>query len=115
MKIDKLLIAALAVASAGQAAAQDAGGLDEVTVTAVTSTRGVGDMRHDTTSYVHNPQHRWYYYPDMTRDEVIVFKAHDSQQSVARRVPHTAFTDPTCPPGTPTRASVEARGLVIFV
>ena len=88
---------------------------DEVTVTAVTSTRGVGDMRHDTTSYIHNPQHRWYYYPDMTHDEVIVFKAHDSKQGVARRVPHTAFTDPTCPPGTPTRASVEARGLVIFV
>ncbi len=88
---------------------------DEVAVTAVTTSRGVGDLRHDTTSYIHNPQHRWHYYPDMTRDEVIVFKAHDSKQGVARRVPHTAFTDPTCPPGTPTRASVEARGLVIFV
>ena len=31
-----------------------------------------------------------------------------------RRVPHTAFTDPTCPPGTPTRASVEMRGLALF-
>ncbi|HEX8055488.1 MAG TPA: CmcJ/NvfI family oxidoreductase [Novosphingobium sp.] len=88
---------------------------DEVTVTAVTSTRGVGDMRHDTTAYVHNPAHRWHYFPDMTRDEVIVFKAHDSQDGAVRRVPHTAFTDPTCPPGTPTRASVEARGLVIFL
>jgi hypothetical protein len=90
-------------------------GSDEVTVTAVTMTRGVGNMRHDTTSYVHNLQHRWYYYPDMTRDEVIVFKAHDSKEGVARRVPHTAFTDPTCPPGMPTRASVEARGIVIFL
>lgn len=88
---------------------------DEVTVTAVTSTRDVGDMRHDTTAYVHNPGHRWHYFPDMTRDEVIVFKAHDSQEGAVRRVPHTAFTDPTCPPGTPTRASVEARGLVIFL
>ena len=88
---------------------------DEVTVTAVTTSRGVGDLRHDTTSYTHNPQHRWHYYPDMTRDEVIVFKAHDSKEGVARRVPHTAFTDLTCPPSTPTRASVEARGLVIFV
>ncbi|WP_375293472.1 CmcJ/NvfI family oxidoreductase [Novosphingobium sp. G106] len=88
---------------------------DEVTVTAVTSTRGVGDMRHDTTAYVHNPGHRWHYFPDMTRDEVIVFKAHDSQEGAVRRVPHTAFTDPTCPPGAPTRASVEARGLVIFL
>jgi hypothetical protein len=88
---------------------------DEVTVTAVTSTRGVGDMRHDTTGYLHNPEHRWHYFPDMTRDEVIVFKAHDSSEGAVRRVPHTAFTDPGCPPGTPTRASVEARGMVIFL
>ena len=87
---------------------------DEVPVTAVTSTRGVGDMRHDTTGYLYNPQHRWHYFPDMTRDEVIVFKAHDSLDGVTRRVAHTAFTDPACPPGTPTRASVEARGLVFF-
>ncbi|MDG2002453.1 MAG: CmcJ/NvfI family oxidoreductase [Novosphingobium sp.] len=87
---------------------------DEVPVTAVTSTLSTGDMRHDTTGYLHNPRHRWHYYPDMTKDEVIIFKAHDSQENVLRRVPHTAFTDPTCPPGTPTRASVESRGLAIF-
>jgi hypothetical protein len=87
---------------------------DEVVVTAITTSRDVGELRHDTSSYVHNPQHRWHYYPDMTRYEVIVFKSHDSQDGVTRRVAHTAFTDPTCPPGTPTRASVEARGLVIF-
>lgn len=94
--------------------AMSAGPGDEVPVTAVTSTRGAGDMRHDTTGFLYNPQHRWHYFPDMTRDEVIVFKAHDSLEGVTRRVAHTAFTDPTCPPGTPTRASVEARGLVFF-
>lgn len=93
---------------------RSAAATDEVPVTAVTSTRGVGDMRHDTTGYLYNPQHRWHYFPDMTRDEVIVFKSHDSLEGMARRVAHTAFTDPTCPPGTPTRASVEARGLVFF-
>jgi hypothetical protein len=87
---------------------------DEVTVTAVTGTRDVGEMRHDTTGYRYNPEHRWHFYPNMTRDEVIVFKAHDSKEGAVRRVPHTAFTDPSCPLGTPTRASVEARGLVIF-
>ena len=87
---------------------------DEVPVTAVTTTRTQGDMRHDTTGYVHNPRHRWHYYPDMTRDEVIVFKAHDSRPGFASRVPHTAFTDPSCPPNAPTRASVEARGLAFF-
>ena len=88
---------------------------DEVTVTAITVERTVGEIRHDTTGYLHNPAHRWHYFPDMTTDEVIVFKAHDTDPSRARRVPHTAFTDPTCPSGVPTRASVEMRGLALFV
>ena len=86
---------------------------DEVTVTAVTEERS-GEIVHDTTGYLHSGAHRWHYYPDMTRDEVIVFKAHDSDSSRSGRVPHTAFTDPTCPAGVATRASVEMRGLALF-
>jgi len=86
---------------------------DEVTVTAITAELS-GDIVHDTMSYVHNPAHRWYYFPDMTIDEVIVFKSGDSDHSRAVRVAHTAFTDPTCPPGVPTRASVEMRALAVF-
>ncbi|HLM18496.1 MAG TPA: CmcJ/NvfI family oxidoreductase [Acidimicrobiia bacterium] len=86
---------------------------DEVTVTAITAEL-TGDIVHDTMSYVHNPAHRWYYFPEMTIDEVIVFKSGDSDSSGAVRVPHTAFTDPTCPPGVPTRASVEMRALAVF-
>jgi hypothetical protein len=86
---------------------------DEVTVTAITAERS-GEIRHDTTGYLYNDAHRWHYYPDMTLDEVIVFKAHDTDPTRARRVPHTAFTDPTVPPGVPTRASVEMRGLALF-
>jgi hypothetical protein len=87
---------------------------DEVTVTAITEERNAGEIIHDTTGYVYNPGHRWYYFPDMTIDEVIVFKSHDSDPTRARRVAHTAFTDPTCPPGVPTRASVEMRALALF-
>jgi len=86
---------------------------DEVTVKAITEER-TGEIRHDTSGYLYNPAHRWYYYRDMTRDEVLVFKAHDTDSDRARRVPHTAFTDPTCPAGVPTRASVEMRGLALF-
>lgn len=86
---------------------------DEVTVAAVTEEHGF-DIRHDTTGYLHNPAHEWHYFRDMTRDEVLVFKAHDTDPSRAGRVPHTAFTDPSCPPGVPTRASVEMRGLALF-
>lgn len=87
---------------------------DEVTIAAVTVERRTDEIRHDTTGYRHNPEHRWYYFPDMTRDEVLVFKAHDTDPARPRRVPHSAFTDPSCPPGVPTRASVEMRGLALF-
>jgi hypothetical protein len=93
--------------------AQSLAPTDEVTVTAITEELQ-GDIVHDTMSFVYNPEHRWYYFPDMTIDEVIVFKSGDSDSSGAVRVAHTAFTDPTCPTGVPTRASVEMRALAVF-
>ena len=86
---------------------------DEITIRAVSLERS-GEIVHDTTGYRYNPAHRWHFYSDMTRDEVLIFKAHDTDAGRPRRVPHTAFTDPTCPPGAPTRASVEARALALF-
>lgn len=87
---------------------------DELAITAVTQEHGIGEIRHDTSSYVFNPEHAWYYFPDMTPNEVIVFKTHDSDPSRPRRVAHTAFDDPDCPPDTHPRASVEARILALF-
>ncbi len=87
---------------------------DEITVKAISSERS-GVVVHDTTGYRFNPSHRWHYFSDMTRDEVLVFKAYDTDTSRSVRVPHTAFSDPTCPAGVPTRASVEARALALFV
>jgi hypothetical protein len=86
---------------------------DEVTVKAVTKELS-GLIIHDTTSYRYSADHRWYYFRNMTRDEVIVFKTHDTDPGRAHRVAHTAFTDPTCPAGVTTRASVEMRALALF-
>jgi hypothetical protein len=86
---------------------------DEVTIRAVSLERS-GEITHDTTGYRHNASHRWHYYPDMTRDEVLVFKAHDTDPGRPKRVPHTAFSDPSCPAGVMTRASVEVRALALF-
>lgn len=57
----------------------------------------------------HDPAHRWIYYPDMTRDEVLVFKRHDSDRTRPWFVPHTAFEDPTSPADVEARASIEMR------
>ena len=88
---------------------------DGVPVMAVTEIRGGGgELEFATTGYTHNPGHRWCWFRDMTPDEVLVFATHDSDPARPHRVAHTAFTDPSCPPGTPTRASVEIRGLALF-
>ena len=63
----------------------------------------------------YNARHRWFYFPEMKRDEAIVFKVYDSEKDGrARFTPHTAFEDPTTPPGAPPRQSIEARALVFF-
>jgi len=63
----------------------------------------------------YNPAHRWFYFPQMQRDEAIVFKVYDSaKDGRARFTPHTSFQDPTTPPGAPPRQSIEARTLAFF-
>jgi len=63
----------------------------------------------------YNPNHRWYYFPKMARDEALVFKVYDSaKDGRARFTAHTSFTDPTTPPGAPPRQSIEARALAFF-
>ena len=63
----------------------------------------------------HNPNHRWYYFPRMRRDEAIVFKVYDSaSDGRARFTPHTSFDDPKSPPGARPRQSIEARALAFF-
>ena len=62
----------------------------------------------------HNPQHRWCYFSDMNRDEVIIFKTNDSDPAQPHCVPHSAFDDPSCPKGVLTRASIEMRGIAYW-
>ncbi len=65
------------------------------------------------TIFHHNPDHRWWYFPDMTADEVILIKFHDSDHDRAWRAPHTAFHD-TSRPDAITRESYEFRAIAYF-
>jgi len=62
----------------------------------------------------HDPAQRWLYIPDLRPDEAMLIKCWDSDPSVARFAPHTAFEDPTTPPGTPPRESIEFRTIAFF-
>jgi hypothetical protein len=65
------------------------------------------------TIFHHSPDHRWWYFPDMTADEVIFIKFHDSDHSRAWRAPHTAFRDVSRTDAV-ERKSMEFRGVAYF-
>ena len=61
------------------------------------------------------PDHRWFYFPLMRRDEAIVFKVYESQiDGRARFTPHCSFVDPTSPPDAAPRQSIEVRTFAFF-
>jgi hypothetical protein len=71
------------------------------------------DRTGETYSVRYNPSHRWFYVPEMQRDEALLLKIADTRTDIsARFMPHTAFTDPTTPPDAFPRESIELRTLV---
>jgi hypothetical protein len=68
-----------------------------------------------TYSITYNPEHRWFWFPRMRRDEAIVFKVFDSlKDGRARWTAHTSFEDPTSPPNPRPRESIEIRTIAFF-
>jgi len=58
----------------------------------------------------HDPSHEWFYFPQMTRNEALVFKVFDSDTTKASRfTAHSAFDDPATPADAPPRESIETR------
>jgi hypothetical protein len=81
----------------------------------VVSERRYPDRIGQTYAIKYNPQHRWYWFPRMRRDEALVFKVYDSlNDGRARWTAHTAFDDPTAPPNARPRESIEIRTLAFF-
>jgi len=69
----------------------------------------------ETYSVSYNPAHRWYFFPKMKRDEAVLIKCFDSDEtSNGRFTAHTAFDDPTTPPDALPRESIEVRALVFL-
>ena len=68
-----------------------------------------------TYAITYNPQHKWFWFPQMRREDAIVFKVYDSEKDGrARWTAHTAFDDPTSPPHARPRESIEIRTLAFF-
>lgn len=71
----------------------------------------VGEVYHVS----HSDDQQWYYYPQMTEDEVLLIKGYDSlTDGRSRFTPHGAFDDPTTPENAPRRESIEVRTFAFF-
>ncbi|UGV29181.1 methyltransferase [Rhodopseudomonas boonkerdii] len=67
----------------------------------------------ETYSVTYHPSHKWFYFPEMERNEALLLKCYDSASDGRTRFgPHTAFVDPTTPSDAPPRESIELRALV---
>jgi hypothetical protein len=65
--------------------------------------------------FKYNPAHRWTWFPQMRRDEALVFKVYDSlTDGTARWGAHTSFDDPDTAPDAPPRESIEIRAFAFF-
>jgi hypothetical protein len=68
-----------------------------------------------TYAITYNPNHKWFWFPRMRREEAIVFKVFDSlKDGGACFTAHSAFDDPTAPPNARPRESIEIRTLAFF-
>lgn len=64
--------------------------------------------------FLHNTDHRWWYFSRMERDEALLFKFHDSDRSGGWRVPHSAFWDDSFGSEANVRSSIECRTIAFW-
>lgn len=65
---------------------------------------------------VFSPDQRWYYFPYMSEDEVLIFKQYDTREEELNRrtVFHSAVIDPSTSPDAPMRYTIEVRMQAVY-
>ncbi len=61
-------------------------------------------------SIAYNPAQRWFYFPEMQRNEAVLIKTYDSDPDCARFTAHSAFADPNFPAPAVLREEHRAPG-----
>ncbi len=71
----------------------------------------IGGVLHLT----YNPDQRWYYFPKMTSDEIVLLKCFDSlEDGTAKWTCHGSFQPPNIPKDATPRQSIEIRTLYFY-
>ena len=63
----------------------------------------------------YSPRHAWYYYPQMTKDEALIFYTYDGRTPEQPRFTfHAAFDPPEARPDSPPRQASIVRCAAFF-
>ena len=87
---------------------------DLIAADAVFDSPGKPEWSFEGLLLAHAATHRWHWFPDMHRDEALIFKTHDSDRSRAHCVPHVAFDPAVRPAHATPRVSIEMRALALW-
>jgi hypothetical protein len=68
----------------------------------------------ETTLARYHPDHRWFYFPNMEQDDLLIFRGADTDPERNLNVFHSSFADPTAGLATIPRVSVESRFFCFF-
>jgi hypothetical protein len=98
----------LAVCDAGSVSAEDRLSADAI----FDPPGGAPEWSFESWLIAHNSAHRWHWFPDMSRDEALIFKSSDSE--FYNPVPHVAFDDPGATLDCHPRASIEMRAVAYW-
>jgi hypothetical protein len=63
---------------------------------------------------MNSDNHKWYFYPKMNREEVVMFKTYDSNENPFMPTLHSAFDDLSCDSKVSPRESIEVRAICLF-
>lgn len=83
-------------------------------VLATENAPGMADPSFTIGGIHHNPAQRWYYFPEMEPDEVLIFTGYDSAHPDGWKVAHGAFDNRRTHPQALPRVSFEARFYAFF-
>ena len=73
------------------------------------------DRTGEIQAITYNPAQRYFYFPRMQSDELVLIRCFDSAlEGPARFSAHGAFDDPQSPPDAPPRESIEVRTLAFY-
>jgi len=87
---------------------------DLIAADAVFDSPGESEWSFEGLVLAHTPAHRWHWFPDMHRDEALIFKTHDSDRHRAHCVPHVAFDHAASPTHAAPRVSIEMRATALW-